>query len=142
MKEIKGFISARGVPSLYLSQLAKAVASMNLPTDSDFENDSTEECLIRCLTLPAGQKLTDPFQMTSLSSDFSQLLPFGLIYIFNHLIMSKADYSKSMLSSCRSFEEYNLCLNGHIQSLGVKNQCHFCVCSWGHFNTEGENTRW
>ena len=93
---------------------------MNLPTDPDFENDSIEECLIRRLTLPAGQKLTDPFQMTSLSNDFSQLPPFGLMDIFNHLIMSKADYDKSMLSSWRSFEEYNLCLNGHIQSLGVK----------------------
>ena len=125
VKEIKGFISARGVQvSTYrkpeLIQLAKAVASMNLPTDPDFENDSIEECLIRRLTLPAGQKLTDPFQMTSLSNDFSQLPPFGLMDIFNHLIMSKTDYDKSMLSSWRSFEEYNLCLNGHIQSLGVK----------------------
>ena len=45
VKEIKGFISARGVQvSTYrkpeLIQLAKAVASMNLPTDPDFENDS------------------------------------------------------------------------------------------------------
>ncbi|KAK2557048.1 hypothetical protein P5673_020906, partial [Acropora cervicornis] len=77
-------------------------------------------CLIRCLTLPAGKKLTDPFQITSLSNDFSQLPPFGLMDIFDHLIMSKADYDKSMLSSWRSFEEYNLCLNGHIQSIGVK----------------------
>jgi len=103
-----------------LIQLAKAVASMNLPADPDIENDSIEECLLRRLTLPAGQKLSDPFQMTSLSNDFSQLPRFGLMGIFNHLIMSKADYDKSMLSSWRSFEEYNLCLNRHIQSLGVK----------------------
>jgi len=125
VKEIKGFISARGVQaSTYrkpeLIQLAKAVASMNLPTDPDFENDSIEKCLLRRLTLPAGQKLSDPFQMTSLSNDFSQLPPFGLMDIFNHLIMSKADYDKRMLSSWRSFEEYNLCSNGHIQNLGVK----------------------
>ena len=103
-----------------LIQLAKAVASMNLPADPDIENDSIEECLLRRLTLPAGQKLSDPFQMTSLSNDFSQLPRFGLMGIFNHLIMSKADYDKSMLSSWRSFEEYNLCLNRHIRSLGVK----------------------
>jgi len=83
-------------------------------------NDSIEECLIRHLTLPAGQKLTDPFPMASLSNDFSELPRFGLMDIFNHLIMSKANYDKSMLSSRRSFEEYNLCLHGHIQSLGVK----------------------
>ena len=64
---------------------------MNLTTDPDFENDSI------------GQKLTDPFQMTSLSHDFSQLPPFGLMDIFNHLIMSKADYDTSMLSSWCSF---------------------------------------
>ena len=33
--------------------------------------------------------------------------------------MSKTDYDKSKLSSWRSFEEYNLCTNGHVQSLGV-----------------------
>ena len=103
-----------------LIHLAKAVAGMNPPTDPDFENDCIEECLTRRLTLPAGRKLTDPFQMTSLSNDLSELPPFGLIGIFNHLIMSKADYDKSTLSSWRSFEEYNLCLNGNIQSLGVK----------------------
>ena len=58
--------------------------------------------------------------MTSLSNDFSQLPPFGLMDIFNHVIMSKIDYVKGMLSSWRSFEEYNLCLNGHIQSLEFK----------------------
>ena len=45
---------------------------------------------------------------------------FGLMDIFNHLIMSKTDYDKSVLSSWRSFEEYNLCLKGHVQSLGFK----------------------
>ena len=31
-----------------------------------------------------------------------------------------SNYRKAMLSSWRSFEEYNLCLNGHVQSLSVK----------------------
>jgi len=34
--------------------------------------------------------------------------------------MSKTDYDKGMMSSWCSFEEYDLCLNGHIQSLGLK----------------------
>ena len=34
--------------------------------------------------------------------------------------MSKTDYDRGMLSSWRSFEEYDLCLNGHIQSFGLK----------------------
>ena len=57
--------------------------------------------------------------MASLSNDFSQLLPLGLMDILNHLIMSQTDYDKSKLSSWRSLEEYNLCTNGHVQSLGV-----------------------
>ena len=103
-----------------LIELAKAIASMDLPNDPDFENCSIDECLIRRFTLPAGLKIPDPFQMSSLSHDFSHLPPFGLMDIFNQLIMSKTDYDKAMLSSWRSFEGYNLCLNGHVQSLGVK----------------------
>ena len=100
-------------------QLAKDVAFMDLPTDPDFDSESIDECLSRCLTLPAGRKSLDSFQMASLTNDFSQLPPSGLMDIFNHQIMSKTDYDKSKLSSWRSFEEYNLCTNGHVQSLGV-----------------------
>ena len=57
--------------------------------------------------------------MASLSNDVSQLAPFGLMDIINHLIMSKTDYDKGKLFSWCSFEEYNLCTNGHVQSLGV-----------------------
>ena len=38
-----------------LIHLTKAIASMDLRTDPDFENESIDECLSRCLTLPAGQ---------------------------------------------------------------------------------------
>ena len=104
IKAIKEFISARGVEvSNYrkpqLIELAKAMASMDLPIDPDFENCSIDECLIRCFTLPAGLKIPDHFQMSSLSHYFSQLPPFGLMDTFNHLIISKTDYDKAMLSS-------------------------------------------
>ena len=69
--------------------------------------------------LPAGQKNLDSFQMTSLSNDFSRLPPFGLMDIFNQLILNKTDNINSMLSSWCSFEDYNLYTNGHVQSLGV-----------------------
>ena len=57
--------------------------------------------------------------MASLSSDFSQLPPVGIMDIVNHLIMSSTGYDYRMLSSCHSFEEYDLSANGHVQSLGV-----------------------
>ena len=61
IKEIKKIISARGVQvSTYrkpeLIQLAKAIASMNLPTEPGFESDSIDACLLRRLTLPAALK--------------------------------------------------------------------------------------
>ena len=74
---------------------------MDLPTDPDFENEFIDECLSRRLTLPAGQKILDSFQMASLSNDFSQLPPFEQMDIFNHLIMSKTNYDKSKLTSWR-----------------------------------------
>ena len=70
---------------------------MDLPTDPDFVNESIDECFSRRLTLTAGQKILDPFQMASLSNDFSQLPPFGLmdiliIWLWAKLIMIKASY--------------------------------------------------
>ncbi|KAL9969539.1 hypothetical protein ACROYT_G021764 [Oculina patagonica] len=151
VKETKRHIFAMGVQVITYRksefiQLAKTVASMNLPTYPDFENDSIDTCLLRRLTLPARQNIPDPFQMTSLSNDFSQLPPFGLLGIFKHLIMSKTDYDKGMLSSWRSFNEYNLCLNGHIRSLRFKSvqdldDSRFFVSSWGHTHTEGKNPK-
>ena len=110
VKKIKAFTSAWGVQvSTYrkteLIHLAKAIAFMDLPTDPEFENESIDECLSRHLSLPVGQKILNPFQMASLTNDFSQLPPSGLMDIFNHQIMSKTDYDKSKLSSWRSFEE-------------------------------------
>jgi hypothetical protein len=67
---------------------------MGAMTDPDFEKDSIERCLNEHLTLPAGKKVPDPFCMKNMSSDFSSLPNFGLMDIFNHLIMSKANYDK------------------------------------------------
>ncbi|PFX19835.1 hypothetical protein AWC38_SpisGene15759 [Stylophora pistillata] len=146
VREIKAFIFLQGVQvtSYYkpeFIQLAKAVAFMDLPTNPDFENESLEECLLRCLTLPAGEKILDPYQMALLSNDFFQLPPFGLMDIFNDLILSKTDYDKIVLSSWHSFEEHNLCANGHVQSLGVNAingtlmAVFFSVCSWSYSNS-------
>lgn len=64
---MKGFLSASIVQvSTYLKpeliQLVKAVANMNLPNDLNFENDSSDESLLRCFSLSTGQKISDLFQ--------------------------------------------------------------------------------
>ena len=119
LKEIEEFVSARGVKiSKYnktqLITLANALHSMDLPVDPDFENDSLDVSLDKRLTLPAGKKIPDPLEMKDLSNDFSKVPPFGLMDIFNHLILSKADYDKQMRASWRSSDEYSLFQDGHV----------------------------
>ena len=61
VKQIKALISAQHVQvSIYhkpeLIQLVRAVVFVDLPTDPDFESEFIDECLLRCLMLPVGQK--------------------------------------------------------------------------------------
>ena len=93
---------------------------MDLPVDPNFGNDDLTPHLERRTTLPNGAKVPDPFQMTELTNDLSSLPPFGLLDIFNHLIMSRADYDKEALSSWRSFKEYSLFLDGYVRSIKQK----------------------
>ena len=65
VKQIKALISAQHVQvSIYhkpeLIQLVRAVAFVDLPTDPDFESEFIDECLLRCLVLPVGQKFWTP----------------------------------------------------------------------------------
>ena len=125
VKELKDYIQQRGVPvSTYkkpdLVLLAQSLHQMNASVDPDYREDCIEHCLDEHLTLPAGKRVPDPFKMSNVSSDFSSLPTFGLMDIFNHLIMSKTEYDKDMLASWRSFDEYTLFKNGHVRSLQHK----------------------
>ena len=122
VKELKEYIQKRGVPvSTYkkkdLIQLAHSLHDMDAIVDPDFTEDSIEQALKDRLTLPAGGNVPDPFKIKNFSNDFSSLPNFGLMDIFNHLIMSNAEYDKDKLASWRSFDEYALCQNGHVQSM-------------------------
>ncbi|KXJ11523.1 hypothetical protein AC249_AIPGENE22745 [Exaiptasia diaphana] len=125
VKELKRFVSSRGITaSTYnkdnLITLAKAAVEMNLISDPDFQNDSMENCLKNRLMMPSGKELISPCQMKDFSNDFSLIPPFGLMDIFNHLIMHRSDYDKEMLASWRSFDDYSLFESGHVQELSVK----------------------
>ena len=125
VKQLKTYLQETGVPASSYNKaqliiLAKAVFEMDLPVDPNFENNDLTPHLERRTTLPNGTKVPDPFQMTELTNDLSSLPPFGLLDIFNHLIMSRADYDKEALSSWRSFEEYSLFLDGYVRSIKQK----------------------
>ena len=113
VKQFKMYVQQRGVPASSYNKaqlliLAKAVIEMDLQEDPNFDNDNLTPHLERRTTLPNGTKVPDPFQMTELTNDLLSLPPFGLLDIFNHLIMSRTDYDKEALASWRSFEEYSL----------------------------------
>ena len=125
VKQLKMYVQQRGVPASSYNRaqliiLAKAVCEMDLQLDPNFDNDNLTPHLERRTTLPNGTKVPDPFQMTELTNDLSSLPPFGLLDIFNHLIMSRTDYDKEALSSWRSFDEYSLFLDGYVRSLKQK----------------------
>ena len=87
VKKLKDFVGQRGVTTakykeLDLIGLARAAEETKLPVDPDFANDSLKACLEERLTLPAGKKIDDPFQMTHLSKDMSSRPSF---WPFRHL---------------------------------------------------------
>ena len=90
---------------------------MNASVDPDFKDNSIEETLKERWTLPAGGNVLDPFKTQNMSNNFSSLPNFGLMDIFNHLIMSNTEYEKDKLATWRSFDEYALFQNGHVQSM-------------------------
>ena len=94
VKQLKMCVQQRGVPASSYNKaqliiLAKAVFEMDLQVDPNFDNDNLTPHLQRRTTLPNETKVPDPFQMTELTNDLSSLPPFGLLDIFNHLIMGR-----------------------------------------------------
>ncbi len=101
VKELKQYIRERGVsvstykkPELIL--LENSLHEMNADIDPDLK---IYHVLKNLLTLPAGRCVPDLFKMTNMSNDISTLPNFGLMDIYNHLIMSKTEYNKDMLQS-------------------------------------------
>ena len=72
-----------------LVNLAQSLHEIDAVIDPDFKEDSIEQMLKDSLTSPAGASVSNPFTMKKMSDDFSSLLNFGLMDIFNHLNMTK-----------------------------------------------------
>ena len=85
-------------------------------------------CLYQCSTKEIVQRklsmiriVCDPMSLLYNSNFTSHdIPPFGLIDIFNYLVNSRADYDNKKLKAYKSFDDYRLYEDGHVQSLSLK----------------------
>ncbi|ESP03284.1 hypothetical protein LOTGIDRAFT_171630 [Lottia gigantea] len=119
--ELQKYLRDRGVTVTgynkeVLREIAIAVDKLRLPVDPDFSRESVEVCIEKKL-LKAGLTGVNPFELDGYTKDFSCIPEFGLIDIFNYLIFAKADLDGKKLKSYKSFEDYRLYYDGHVEFL-------------------------
>ena len=60
---------------------------------------------------------SNPLELDGYTSDFTYIPEFGLIDIFNYLIFNKTEHDGKKLKGYKSFEDYKLFYDGHVESL-------------------------
>lgn len=58
-----------------------------------------------------------PLLIDGYSSDFANIPKFGLIDIFNYMIFSRTEYDGKKLKGYKSYEDYRLFYDDHVESL-------------------------
>ena len=121
LPELQDYLRARGVTvSGYnkhtLREIAIAVKQLDLPVDPDFRRDSVYND-IQSKLKKAGLSNENPLNIDGYTSDLSHIPDFGLIDVFNYLIFNKSDYDGRKLKGYKSFEDYRLFYDGHVESL-------------------------
>lgn len=121
LPELQKYLKARGVTVTgynkgALKDIAKAVENLNLPVDPDFCQDSVLADIKRKVS-KARLPDINPLDLKGYTSDFTYIPEFGLIDIFNYLIFNKSEYDGKKLKAYKSFEDYRLFYDGHVQSL-------------------------
>ena len=115
--KLKGITVSSGVTKLQLINLCKAAEP--LQDDPNLYQCSTKEIVQRKLSMIGI--VCDPMSLLYNSNFTSHdIPPFGLIDIFNYLVNSRADYDNKKLKAYKSFDDYRLYEDGHIQSLSLK----------------------
>ena len=100
VKELQDFLRKRGVSTTgytkpKLVKLAAAVADLNPSVNPDLAGPSH----------------------SIVGSNFEEIPDFGLYDIFNYLVCNRADYDRKKLKAYKSFEDYRLFADGHIENL-------------------------
>lgn len=108
-------ISCTGYSKEHLVKIVECAASLNLDCDPDYNNDeSSVPSKLSKIGLPLD---TNPLEMSGYSANFNEVPDFGLIDIFNYLICSKCDYDGKKLKAYKSYDDYRLFEDGHVDDL-------------------------
>lgn len=129
--QLKRYLQDRGVTvsgfrRQLLLEVASAVDRCQLPTDPDYQNVDAKVTIDDKLKAVGLQD--SPWSMNDFSSDLSDIPDFGLYDIFNYLLCSRADYDRRKLKAYKSFEDYRLYYDGHVELLEYKNLTDKSLC--------------
>ena len=121
-------ITVAGYNKPQLVKLAKFATELGLPEDVNMSTDIQASLAFKLQSL--GLQFSDPFSLDGYTSDLSDIPPFGLYDIFNYLILRRSDYDRKKLKAFKSFEDYRLFVDGHVESVmfnALDNSSPFCV---------------
>lgn len=99
-----------------VKEIALSVYALNLPVDPDYQQDSALHD-IKGKLKRAGLPDKNPLELAGYTADFTDIPLFGLIDVFNYMIFNKSDYDGEKLKGYKSFEDYGLFYDGHVESL-------------------------
>ena len=109
-------VTVTGYNKSLLKELAVAVQVLQLPEDPDLLQESIQDCVSKKLAR-VGLPGCKPFELDGFTKDFSDIPDFGLIDIFNYLIFSHSEYDEKKLKGYKSYEDYILFYDGHVETL-------------------------
>ena len=122
VSELKSFLKSKGITiSSGLNKenlLTLCQAAQNLQDDPDHQDCNTWKKVSGKLER-IGVKQNPLHLKFSSKIDSNSMPPFGLIDIFNYLIISEADFDKWKLNAYKSFNDYRLFEGGHVRDLAI-----------------------
>ena len=122
VSELKSFLKSKGITiSSGLSKedlLTLCQSAQNLQDDPDHQDCNTWKKVSSKLER-IGIKQNPLHLKFSSKIDSNSMPPFGLIDIFNYLIISEADFDKRKLNAYKSFNDYRLFEGGHVRDLAI-----------------------
>ncbi|XP_046567599.1 uncharacterized protein LOC124275939 [Haliotis rubra] len=95
-----------------LITLCECVASLDLPVFQDVSDISCTPQTLSHLNINC-----DPFLLQGYSNNLSQCLEIGIYDVFNYLVSFRPDYDRRKLRAYKSFQDYRLFADGHVNSV-------------------------